>query len=225
MAAMKLHFLFDPLCGWCYASADTLRHLAERFADELEMHPTGLFAGPGARQINAEFAHFARANDLRIASLTGQPFSELYFKQILGDRSLRFDSLPVSRALTLARGYGKALEPKLYAALQTARYVDGLDTSSSEVVAACTADFLGQEGFTADAQALLTALTQQEQLANQTSARFTEAQALMRKAGATGVPLLLIELDQRMHAFSGPDLYNQPHRLIATIEQLRQAAV
>lgn len=29
MAAMKLHFLFDPLCGWCYASADTLKHLAE----------------------------------------------------------------------------------------------------------------------------------------------------------------------------------------------------
>lgn len=75
MTTLKLHSLFDPLCGWCYASAGALNSLAERFPDGLELRPAGLSAGPGARLITPEFAHYARTNDLRIASLTVQPFA------------------------------------------------------------------------------------------------------------------------------------------------------
>ncbi|MFV3402681.1 DsbA family protein [Pseudomonas sp. NY15463] len=224
MATFKLHYLFDPLCGWCYASAGALRGLAERFPDALQLHPTGLFAGPGARVITPEFAEYARSNDLRIASLTGQPFAAAYFEQILGGRALRFDSMPMSRALTWVRGHDSALEPKLYAVLQTARYVEGLDTSSADVVAACTADLLSGAGYAIDAQTLHTTLTQQAQFAEQTASRIEDAQALMREVGARGVPLLLVEINQAMRPISGADLYRDPGRLVETIEQLLQQA-
>ena len=27
----KLHYIFDPLCGWCYAAGPMLNALSERF--------------------------------------------------------------------------------------------------------------------------------------------------------------------------------------------------
>lgn len=224
MAALKLHYLFDPLCGWCYASAGALSTLAERYPDKLEMRPTGLFAGAGARRITAEFAQHARSNDLRIASLTGQPFTPAYFERILGHGSLRFDSTPMSRALTTVRNLDKTLEPRLYGKFQSARYVDGLDTSSAEVVATLTADFLAHEHHPVSAGDLHAFITGQEQVAQDTASRIEQAQALMQKVGASGVPLLLVEIDEKVHPISGMDLYGDPSRLIALIEQLQQSA-
>ncbi|WJD60717.1 DsbA family protein [Pseudomonas kurunegalensis] len=224
MASLKLHYMFDPLCGWCYASADALSRLAERFPNELEMRPTGLFAGPGARLITPEFAHHARTNDQRIASLTGQPFAPAYFEEILGERPVRFDSMPMSRALTFVRGKEKALEPKLYGKLQTARYVEGLDTSSSDVVAAFTAAFLTEEGHAVSVEDLRALITHHEQLTEDTSHRISGSQSLMREVCAGGVPLLLVEIDQVIRPFSGMDLYSDPSRLIETIEQFVQSA-
>jgi putative protein-disulfide isomerase len=40
--------------------------------------PSGLFCDEGARHITAQWAEYAWTNDRRIASLTGQPFSESY---------------------------------------------------------------------------------------------------------------------------------------------------
>lgn len=45
----KLQYLFDPLCGWCYASAPALSYLAQHHADQLELMPSGLFSDEGAR--------------------------------------------------------------------------------------------------------------------------------------------------------------------------------
>lgn len=44
---------------------------------ELELAPTGLFAG-GGRTMDAAFADYAWSNDLRIAKLTGQRFTEAW---------------------------------------------------------------------------------------------------------------------------------------------------
>lgn len=43
MQIARLQYLFDPLCGRCYASAPTLGGLTEAFPDTLELLPSGLF--------------------------------------------------------------------------------------------------------------------------------------------------------------------------------------
>ena len=72
---MRVTYLFDPLCGWCYGAGPALERLGQLGDVTLELMPTGLFAGEGARAMDAQFAAYAWQNDERIARLTGQPFS------------------------------------------------------------------------------------------------------------------------------------------------------
>src|SRR5690242_9054966 len=46
---MGITYLFDPLCGWCYGACPVLDRLALLGDATLELMPTGLFAGEGAR--------------------------------------------------------------------------------------------------------------------------------------------------------------------------------
>ncbi len=42
---LRLIYLFDPLCGWCYGASPTLRQLAAREDFVVEVAPSGLFSG------------------------------------------------------------------------------------------------------------------------------------------------------------------------------------
>jgi 2-hydroxychromene-2-carboxylate isomerase len=48
-APIQITYLFDPLCGWCYGAATLLEQLVTRPDFAVELAPTGLFAGEGAR--------------------------------------------------------------------------------------------------------------------------------------------------------------------------------
>ena len=93
-------YLFAPLCGWCYAAAPALTYLQGVEGIDVKLAPTGLFAGAGARPMDAQFAAYAWANDQRIQQLTGQPFTQAYRDHILGAANGRFDSGPATLALT-----------------------------------------------------------------------------------------------------------------------------
>jgi putative protein-disulfide isomerase len=71
--------------------------------------------------ITAQWAEYAWSNDQRIASLTGQPFSENYHQLLL--TGTRFDSTFMNRALTMVRDINPAAETGLLHALQHARCV------------------------------------------------------------------------------------------------------
>jgi putative protein-disulfide isomerase len=127
---MKLLYLFDPLCGWCYASSPAVRKLAEQF--ELSAFATGLFADSG-RQMDEAFAAHAWRNDQRIQQLTGQLFTETYRQNLL-QAGKPFDSRALTDALfSVQQQRLEQFFPALKA-LQKARYVDGLDTSDLAVV-------------------------------------------------------------------------------------------
>jgi putative protein-disulfide isomerase len=42
MAVVRFQYIFDPLCGWCYASTAAVAELNERWPNQLEMLPCGL---------------------------------------------------------------------------------------------------------------------------------------------------------------------------------------
>ncbi len=83
-----LTYLMDPFCGWCYGASPALQALRAEPGIQITIAPTGLFAGDGSRPMNAEFARFAWTNDQRIASLTGQRFTEAYRTQLLDDHTI-----------------------------------------------------------------------------------------------------------------------------------------
>ena len=146
----QLTYLMDPLCGWCYGASPALQALRAEPGIQITIAPTGLFAGDGSRPMNAEFARYAWTNDQRIASLTGQRFTEAYRTQVLDDHSKRFDSGPATLALTAVQLTAPERELDALGALQLARYVEGRDTADLAVLAA----ILGELGLDAGGRPL-----------------------------------------------------------------------
>lgn len=180
---MKLIYLFDPLCGWCYASSPAVKKLAEKF--DVAVFATGLFADTG-RKMNPAFAQHAWSNDQRIAQLTGQPFSETYHQQILLGEG-EFNSRALSNACFALLEQGSETMLKVFAELQKARYVDGQDTSQTEVVH----QLLQGLGQGAVAERFDFAENQAK-----TTAWIAQGQAISAQFGVQGVPCLLAETKQ-----------------------------
>ena len=133
--SITVTYLFDPLCGWCYAAAPALKYLQGVEGIRVALAPTGLFAGAGARPMDAQFAAYAWANDQRIQQLTGQPFTQAYRDRILGAANARFDSGPATLALTAVAQTAPERELEALHALQHARYVEGRDNADPAVIA------------------------------------------------------------------------------------------
>ncbi|MEQ9916556.1 protein-disulfide isomerase [Pectobacterium aroidearum] len=214
----KLQYLFDPLCGWCYASAPALQYLAKTYPEKLELLPSGLFSEEGARAINAQWATHAWSNDQRIASLTGQRFSEAYH-ELLQSNS-RFDSQYLNRALTAFRDIAPAAEAGLLHELQISRYVLGLDTSRSDVVAQISIKYAMTLKLDIPSHLISDQLTIGTTLSEMTNKRIQNVKALMGSLGVTGVPLLLVTSGGKTHAVSGHSLYGGTLAISNALEKL-----
>lgn len=180
------YYTYDPLCGWCYGAMPAVSDMFSNPGFEVELLPSGLFSGAGARPMGDNFAAFAWANDQRIASSTGQKFSEHYQTRVLGDRAQRFDSAPATLALSAVALTVPARELEALKAIQRARFIDGSDVTSLPVLVTIL-ESLGLN----EAAALLA--QPGIRLLDANRARVERAQALMREVGARGVPTLIVE--------------------------------
>lgn len=210
--SLRLTYLFDPLCGWCYGAAPAMAALAGATDVTLDLLPTGLFSGAGARPMDHGFAAYAWANDQRIARLTRQVFSDLYRRDVLADRTQMFDSGPATLALTATRESGVANELAALKATQIARYVDGRDITNLAVLA----DILGQLGLeeaaarVAAPDAALIALTR---------SRTATGSAMLRSVHANGVPTLVLENpDGSRSLVPSAALYANPETLVTRLK-------
>lgn len=185
MPTVTVTYLFDPLCGWCYAAAPALKFLQAQEGVDVVLAPSGLFAGAGARPMDAQFAAYAWANDQRIQQLTGQPFTQAYRDQILGAANGRFDSGPATLALTAVAQTAPERELDALHALQHARYVEGRDNADPAVIA----EVLRALGLP---EAVALALAPDNTLQRATAERTATAQATLRAVGARGVPQLVV---------------------------------
>jgi putative protein-disulfide isomerase len=209
---MRLTYLFDPLCGWCYGAGPTLEKLADLDDIALELLPSGLFAGRGAGRMDAQFAEYAWSNDQRIAKLTGQRFSEDYRTRILGGGGA-FDSTAASLGLTAVHLTDPGREIVALKELQLARYVHGLDIVSATGVG----EILRSQGLAGAAERMLAPDTL---LIEAHDRRIQTAQTMMRRHGLSGVPALLAGDGPDQIPLPGNALYGPLDRLLT---QLRTA--
>jgi putative protein-disulfide isomerase len=174
-------YLFDPLCGWCYGASPVIRELAAHPDIALELAPTGLFSGRGARPMDAQFANYAWSNDQRIAQLSGQTFSETYRNTVLGKRGSSLDTSEAALALTAVALTEPSRELAALGLLQEARCVWGKDVTDKAVVE----DILTSAGVAAAADRLE---APDEVLLAENRRRVDAARALMADFGVDGVP-------------------------------------
>jgi putative protein-disulfide isomerase len=183
---MRITYLFDPLCGWCYGAGPALEQLSRLGGIVLKLAPTGLFAGENARTMNSSFAAYAWQNDQRIARLTGQEFSQSYRDNILGADGTMFDSAPATLGLVAVGLTAPEHEIEALKLLQNARYVNGRNSSNLTVVA----DVLAAAGLS-DAAVRIT--SPGPDLLEVYRHRIDAARSDMAHFGAQGVPSLIVE--------------------------------
>lgn len=218
MKIEKLQYIFDPLCGWCYASAPTLEYLAHTYPEVLELLPSGLFSGEGARPMSPQFAAYAWTNDQRIASLTGQRFSDEYH-QLLNSGG-EFDSHALNCALTACNSIAPEAEAGLLHELQTARYVRGRDTSRSNVVVDISNNYAANKQLEMHFPTHGDPFAAGTELSDITDKRTDSVKRLMHSVGVSGVPLLLVTIAGNTSAISGASLYGGPTAISQALEKL-----
>lgn len=182
---MRVSYLFDPLCGWCYGAGPAVERLAALDDVTLELSPTGLFAGESARPMDKAFASYAWQNDQRIARLTGQPFTEAYRSQVLGAEGTMFDSAPATLALVAVGLTEPGNELAALKAVQRARYEDGLNNSDLTTFAG----ILANAGLSAAAERIS---APDDELLAAYRGRISAARADMARFGVGGVPALVV---------------------------------
>lgn len=207
---IKVTYLMDPLCGWCYGASPGLQALRAEPGVEITIGPTGMFAGDGGRPMSAEFADYAWGNDKRIEGLTGQRFTERYQAQLLGDTSKRFDSGPATLALTAVQLTAPGRELDALRAFQEARYVDGRDTADAAVLA----EVLRELKLDAAALRLLEG---DDALIGANRNRMSSARRDMATFSLQGVPNLIVSDGETRHQVSGGALYGDLEPLLASL--------
>jgi putative protein-disulfide isomerase len=183
MTSATLHYLYDPLCGWCYGAAPLIK--AARDVVAVRAHGGGMMTGARRQPVTPQLRGFVMPHDARIAQLSGQPFGEAYTNGLLRDTTAVFDSEPPTAAVLAAEALaGRGLD--LLAALQVAHYVEGRRIADRAVLI----EVAGALGL-APAE-FAEALDSQSGVAVQ--AHFDETRALMARLGAQGFPSYALEI-------------------------------
>ena len=201
MPVERLFYLYDPLCGWCYGSVPAIQALAASGACKVEALPSGLFAGNPFRRIDPGLVQHIVQADARIAALTGQPFSDAYRREVLGNSASPFDSGPATQALSAVAQFNPARELDALHALQRERYILGRDLSDRSVIAQALAGALG------DTAADWLARLADPALPAATRARTHRSRQLMHATRSQGVPALVWRAPDGLRALPTSWLY------------------
>lgn len=202
-----LYYLFDPLCGWCYGAGSALTALSQSAAVQLKLLPSGLFQDAGARPMDDAFAAYAWSNDQRIERLTGQHFSQRYREQVLGDRGQMFDSGPATLALTAVWLTAPGREVEALKAIQHARYVEGRDVTQLDVLRRV----LDSLDLVEAAQWLQ---APDDALRAAARSRIDEAQTMMSRFGARGVPSFVLDSGDHQELLDASTVYPDPRAFL-----------
>lgn len=180
----KLHYIYDPLCGWCYAAAPLIQAAAELANSQITMHAGGLWVNERRQPLGKALRDYVKPHDDRIHTLTGQVFGERYFNELLLNESLVLDSEPLIQAiLAIEQMGGNSLV--MLQRLQQTHYRDGIWTGNSDV----QAELVAEQGISAadfeSAKQRVNAATHMQ-----------ESRELMNKFKVSGFPALILLDDQ-----------------------------
>jgi len=207
MKTVTLHYLFDPLCGWCYGAAPLLEAAHSLPEVQIELHAGGMLTGSNRRAISPQWRAYVLPHDRRIAELSGQPFGDAYFNGLLNDQAAVLDSEPPISAILAAQaiaGQGLAMLQRL----QQAHYVEGRRIADLPVLVALAGELgLPLPQFSNAYQVVR---------GRQTQGHIAASRALMAQAGVQGFPSVLLADGQgRMQALELSKYLGRPEQWLS----------
>lgn len=179
-----LHYIFDPLCGWCYAAAPLVSAARDLPGLRIAFHSGGMMTGPNRRAITPQWRDYVIPHDKRIAQMTGQPFGAAYFDGLLRDTSAVMDSAPPSTAILAAEELaGRGLD--MLHRMQRAHYAEGRRIADTGVLAQLAQELGLESAAFADTFARLEGAA--------TGQHFSESREWLARSGGQGFPTIALE--------------------------------
>ena len=206
MNETTLHYVYDPLCGWCYGAAPLLKAAAAIPELRIELHAGGLWLGGRRQAMGQALRDYVRPHDERIQALTGQPFGERYFNELLLRDGLLLDSEQPIRAIlavTALGGNGLSLLHRI----QQSHYRDGIWIGSLEHLTCLAAEQnIGADDFVK--------AYQQADLAS----HLADSQRWMRHLGGQGYPTLGLVQGDKVTPLSASSFLGEPEAFARQIQ-------
>ena len=129
----KIHYVFDPLCGWCYGFEPVMIKIQTEFKDTFDFN---VISGGMVPKSNAEpirhMREFLEGAIPRLEETTGIKIGKPYYDNILYNDSVVLDSELPTKAYLLLKDNYKGREVELAKKIQDLLYQDGLDLSKKE---------------------------------------------------------------------------------------------
>ena len=206
-----LHYVYDPLCGWCYGAAPLLEAAAGLPTLQIALHAGGLWLGSRRQPMGQALRDHVRPHDERIQALTGQLFGERYFNELLLSDGLLLDSEPPIRAIlavTELGGDGLSLLHRI----QQSHYLDGQWVGDQ----AHLARLAQEQGITPEAFALAFG---QVDLAG----HLAQSQGWLRRLGGQGFPTLGLMQGGSLIPLPASSFLGEPQAFVSHLAALMAA--
>jgi putative protein-disulfide isomerase len=209
MTQATLHYIHDPLCGWCYATQPLISAAMQRLGGRLalQLHGGGLFAEP--RVLDKTLAGHIAQSDQRIAQYSGQPFGKPYLEGLLAEHGTVFYSMPPIAAVLAALDIDPTQAYPLLVTIQNAHYQRGLRVVEPPVLGEL-AEEIGLDGARF---ALAFAQTSGHALMEHVQA----SRRLLESVGGNGFPTLLLEQQGEQRLFDHSRYYGQPQAFVEAL--------
>ena len=197
-----LHYVYDPLCGWCYGAAPLLQAAATIAGLKIELHAGGLWMGSRRQPMGEALRDYVRPHDQRIEALTGQHFGERYFNELLLREGCLLDSEPPIRAVLAVTALGGDGLVMLHR-IQQSHYRDGIWIGEPAFLAMLAAE----QGIAAEA-------FQQAYLQAPLLQHLADSQGWMKRLVGQGYPTLGIERGGKLERIVVNQYLGEPELLI-----------
>jgi putative protein-disulfide isomerase len=185
-----LHYIYDPLCGWCYGAEPLVTAAATSPCVALELHAGALWPEP--TRLPESTRLYIRQADQRIAAMSGQRFGPDYHNGLLLDPTMVLESRPPTAAVLAAQMLDPAKALPMLRAIQHAHYEQGLRVVEHDVLCDLAA-LVGLDR--AEFDAALKRVPLEEHI--------DATHRLMSHVGAQGFPTFVLQV--------GDDLQPVPH--------------
>jgi putative protein-disulfide isomerase len=191
-STMKLIYVYDALCGWCYGFSPVITDFSARHASEfaVEVVSGGMVLGERIGPIG-EVAPYISWAYKDVEKATGVQFGTAFLAHTLKEGSAIFTSEPAALAMAAFRTHLPQQSLAFAARLQKAIYSEGIPPLRWEAYGDMAAEF----GL--DARAFV------QQLKNSETKRAAQADFLRsNQLGVQGFPTVFLERDGQLYQLS-----------------------
>jgi putative protein-disulfide isomerase len=213
---MKLVYVGDPMCSWCYGFGKELTELTERHPDlPVEIVVGGLRAG-ATDVLDEAGKQFRLTHWARVEAASGLPFNR---EGLMARENFVYDTEPICRAVVTAR----TLAPEadllaVFRALQHGFYVEAVDTTDGRILSRLATDALALAGHAINAETFYQVWSEESTIAAARS-DFRRARAL----GVQSFPTLFLEKDGELMNLSPG--YVSVNEIDANLRSILQSAL